>query len=417
MRYKKLICGLLCATVLMAVPVSVVPVYANEQIQDLQDQIDALEKKKQEAQNSLAGIQDDKEKEIANRNAIVTEIDSTVQQITLLQEQIDIIASDMESKNQAIEGKNEEIADKEDEIQDKMDDIDENYELLKQRLRASYMSNGATTLDLIMGAKSFGEFLSQSEMTRKIAEHDQAILEQLRADQKVLEEDLQDLEQSKADLEAAKADLEVSKSSLEETQSAVNSKKSELDQLYQASSNQIAELSSLEAEFEADIAAYQQKAADMEQEIQRIYASLQTSSSQFVGGEFSWPLVGFSQISSYYGWRFNGQDFHTGIDITGSGVNGAPIYAANSGTVAFVQQNYTPGYSYGKYVIIDHGGGYSTLYAHCSAINVVEGQVVAQGEQIANVGSTGWSTGPHLHFEIRVNGQSTDPMGYFQLAG
>ena len=225
MRYKKLICGLLCATVLMAVPVSVVPVYANEQIQDLQDQIDALEKKKQEAQNSLAGIQDDKEKEIANRNAIVTEIDSTVQQITLLQEQIDIIASDMESKNQAIEGKNEEIADKEDEIQDKMDDIDENYELLKQRLRASYMSNGATTLDLIMGAKSFGEFLSQSEMTRKIAEHDQAILEQLRADQKVLEEDLQDLEQSKADLEAAKADLEVSKSSLEETQSAVNSKR------------------------------------------------------------------------------------------------------------------------------------------------------------------------------------------------
>lgn len=417
MRYKKLLVFLLAFALLIFVPHSRMEVRANDKIQALQDQIEALEAKKKAAQAQISNIQDEREREIANRNAIVTEIDSTVQQISLLQEKINVISDEMDIKTLEIEEKEQEIVDKEYEIEEKIEDINDNYELLKQRLRASYMSSGASTLDLLMGAKSFGEFLSQSEMTRKIAEHDQEILENLRREQANLEYDLEELERAKAGLEDAKADLEQSRASLEETRGAVNSKKSELDRLYQSSSNQIAELSALEAELESNIAAYQKKAQDMEAEIQRIYASLKTTATEYVGGDFSWPLSGFSNITSYYGWRFNGQDFHTGIDISGGGIYGAPIYAANSGTVVVAQYTYTPGYSYGMYVIIDHGGGYTTLYGHCSSLSVSEGQTVSAGQQIANVGSTGWSTGPHLHFEIRVNGQSTDPLGYFQKVG
>ena len=417
MRLKKPLALLVALALLIFIPQAQIDVRANDKIQALQDQIEALEAKKKAAQDRISNIQDEREREIANRNAIVTEIDSTVQQISLLQEKINVISDEMDQKSLEIEEKEQEILDKEGEIDAKIDDINQNYELLKQRLRASYMSDGASTLDLLMGAKSFGEFLSQNEMTRKIAEHDQEILVNLREEQAGLEYDLEELERAKAGLEESKAELEQSRASLEETRGAVNSKKSELDRLYQSSSNQIAELSSLEAELEANIAAYQKKAQDMEAEIQRIYASLKTTTAEYVGGDFSWPLSGFSNITSYYGWRFNGQDFHTGIDISGGGIYGAPIYAANSGTVVVAQRNYTAGYSYGMYVIIDHGGGYTTLYGHCSSLSVSEGQTVSAGQQIANVGSTGWSTGPHLHFEIRVNGQSTDPLGYFQKVG
>ena len=106
--------------------------------------------------------------------------------------------------------------------------------------------------------------------------------------------------------------------------------------------------------------------------------------------------------------------FHTGVDFTGSNVNGKKVVAANAGTVTFTKSTYIAGVGYGKYLILDHGGGYSTLYAHLSSINVSVGDEVRKGENIANVGSTGWSTGPHLHFEIRVNGKHTNPLPYLQ---
>ena len=102
------------------------------------------------------------------------------------------------------------------------------------------------------------------------------------------------------------------------------------------------------------------------------------------------------------------------MDFTGSNVNGKKVVAANAGTVTFTKSTDIAGVGYGKYLILDHGGGYSTLYAHLSSINVSVGDEVRKGENIANVGSTGWSTGPHLHFEIRVNGKHTNPLPYLQ---
>nr|WP_243238528.1 M23 family metallopeptidase [Merdimmobilis hominis] len=127
-----------------------------------------------------------------------------------------------------------------------------------------------------------------------------------------------------------------------------------------------------------------------------------------------WPVPGYSKITSDYGWRFNNTDFHTGIDISGPNIYGKQTVAVADGTVAFVQTTYTPGRGYGKYIIVDHGGGITTLYGHNSAILVSVGQKVTRGQALTQIGSTGWSTGPHLHFEVRVNGKHVNPWTYLK---
>jgi len=129
-------------------------------------------------------------------------------------------------------------------------------------------------------------------------------------------------------------------------------------------------------------------------------------------GEMAWPVPDFYLISSGYGSRYGGTDFHTGIDISGEDIYGAPVIAAEDGTVIHVVTDYTPGAGYGIYVIIDHGGDINTLYGHLSKILVNVGDKVDKGQTIAKVGSTGFSDGPHLQFEVRESGVAVDPVTY-----
>lgn len=170
----------------------------------------------------------------------------------------------------------------------------------------------------------------------------------------------------------------------------------------------------MQKEFEENYEEVAALSKAIQEEIANVYKNLKTSSEEYVGGEMLWPVPGYYTISSYYGWRFDHTDFHTGNDIAGGGIHGAPVVAANTGTVIFTK--YCPyngkSYGYGTYIILDHGGGITTLYGHLSAITVEVGDVVAMGEQIGNVGNTGWSTGAHLHFEVRIDGNSVDSLPY-----
>lgn len=132
----------------------------------------------------------------------------------------------------------------------------------------------------------------------------------------------------------------------------------------------------------------------------------------YQGGEMSWPVPGFYSITSPYGERYGGTDFHTGIDISGEDIYGAPVIAAGDGKVTYVNRDYKPGVGYGIYLIIDHGGDITTLYGHLSEVSVNVGDVVEKGQQIGNIGSTGFATGPNLQFEVRENGITTDPIPY-----
>jgi murein DD-endopeptidase MepM/ murein hydrolase activator NlpD len=134
-----------------------------------------------------------------------------------------------------------------------------------------------------------------------------------------------------------------------------------------------------------------------------------------VGGKFLWPVSGYYSVTDVFGMRTHPTTgvykLHTGVDIAGSGIRGKPILAANSGTVLKAGSHT----AYGNYVVIDHGGGYSTLYAHAKSLNVSKGQKVNRGDVLGYVGSTGYSTGPHLHFEIMENGNYKDPLSYFDI--
>ncbi len=383
---KKLTAVCLCAGMLaVSAPRTLAASSEEDAIADLNERYEQLEKEAEALQEKIDNAQTEKAKQEAIK-------DKTTQEISIIRDQIAVL----EEKIVALET---EIANKEAEIDGLEESIAENYELFKSRMRAMYMSENTSVISLVLGADSFGDFLSSSEYLKRVAEHDQDLLDEL--------------EQTLANVEDAKAAVEADREELSGTKTEVEQKKQQLDAKLNATISEIQNISQMEQEFLADLEAKQQEMKEAQEEIDRIYASME-SSGEYVGGGFMYPVPGYTYISSYYGWRFNGTDFHTGVDFTGSNVNGKSVVASNSGTVSFTKSTYTPGVGYGKYIIVDHGGGYSTLYGHLSSINVSVGDYVSKGENIGNVGSTGWSTGPHLHFEIRIDGQHTNPLPYLQ---
>ena len=363
------------------------------QITDLQSELDKLKDEQAELQTKLAGGTDTKQQAQAVKDSLDADLNNVLSQISTLTLQIDAM--------------NESIKMTQEDIETSKKNINEQINLLRKRIQTSYKAGYSDALSVVLGADSYYDSLVRTKVITEIADRDQEIITELTQEKEELEEKEQQLKQEQEELEKANSELEDSKSSLSKKISAAQA--------------EIEDISKLESEYMADVAASQQKAKEMEDEISAVYAAIDSLStaenSEYVGGEMKWPLPGYSTISSGYGWRFNGTDFHTGIDITGGGGMGADIVAANTGTVVKANTSYVAGSGYGMYIIIDHGGGKSTLYGHCSQLLVSEGQVVSRGQTIAKVGSTGWSTGPHLHFEVREGGQHVNPLPYLQGNG
>lgn len=360
------------------------------QISDLQDEQKKIQEEMKEYNNKISSIKDDKKKQ----QAIANTID---EKISITQKSIDVGLEKIELINQYISDKKKEISDNEKAIEDTLS-------LFRERVRAIYMTGGysdsANSLIMLFSSDSVSEFLTRSEYLGRIAEHDKQIVTELS-------EELAALEKEKAILEEEKVALEEEKATLEKEQDELEG------QLKEAKSS-IQDLSAMQKEYESNYEELSAMQKQIQAELLDIYKNLDTSNESYVGGEMMWPVPGYSKISSYYGWRFNNTDFHTGVDITGSGVHGAAVVAANTGTVIYTKTCPYNGYSYGygTYIIVDHGGGITTLYAHLSAIDVSVGDVVVMGQQIGKVGNTGWSTGAHLHFEVRIDGSAVNPISY-----
>ncbi|MBC8571010.1 murein hydrolase activator EnvC family protein [Zongyangia hominis] len=373
-------------------------------IDELQDQLNDLKAKQDALQQEIDNAKTERDKKLAEKK----QLDS---QISLIRQEISVLSEKIGALEDKITATEENITVTQENINRKEENISQNYELFKQRLKAMYMRGEASSLGLILGADSFYDFLTKSEVVKRITEQDKELIENLKTDKAELEEDKASLEKDMESLDAAKSEVESDKADL-------SAKKKDLDNKVAQTQKEIDYISQLEQQYLDNQATIKKQMDAASAEISQIIQNAQNNGSgqggEFVGGEFRWPLPGFSNITSYYGWRFNHTDFHTGIDISGGGVYGAPIVAANDGTVIKANLTYVDGVGYGKYVLIDHGGGYSTLYAHTSSIAVSEGQKVSRGDTIAYVGSTGWSTGAHLHFEIRVGGSHTNPLPYLQ---
>ncbi|MBR4112354.1 MAG: peptidoglycan DD-metalloendopeptidase family protein [Ruminiclostridium sp.] len=357
--------------------------------------------------------------------------------LLLQQEGIDLLNNKLYAKEQEIAEKEQEIADKEVEIvdterriEDKKIEIaglenenEENLHQFGQIVRTMYMNDTDDVLTVLAGSTDFYDIFVKTEIMNNVGEQSEQFMNKLLDDIHKLEDDKLQLEADKAQLEQDKKDLEDDKADLQAEWTELDEEKAYANQLanqytveYNDVTSHISDLESLKDQYNYQIAVSKEEIEAYQKEIDEIIRKAQLAASNTVvydNGEWRWPLdPQFTLITTYFGYSAFHSGNHGAIDIGNGGINGANIYAMKGGEVIVAKTTYTPGYDYGMYVVIDHGNGFQSLYAHCSAIYVTVGQMVNKGDVIASVGSTGWSTGPHLHFEIRKDGSRVDPLNY-----
>lgn len=380
-KLKAFLCLLLCAAVIGS-PVLAV---TQAQIDALEEQRDSLRAERDAMQSDIDALKSEQADIVAQKNALDAQNEVYRQEIELIEEQIDLYTNLVDEKEREVEAAQEKE--------------DSQLAAYKQHVRVMEEDGSFTILSLIFGAKSLSELLSNLDMIGEIMQSDKRLYEQYVSSREKTEAVKAEYEVMLGELDTRQAELESEKASLE----AKIDEASELIRQYEEQINE-----SLEA-FRAQVAAE----LELEAQIQDMIAEFEKqklAESIVSTGTYIWPLPGYKPGSAY-GWRmhpiYNEMRFHAGEDI--GAPSGTAILAADSGVVSYAGVNG----GYGNCVMIDHGGGRVTLYGHMSSIAVSYGQKVTQGDTIGYVGSTGVSTGPHLHFEVRVNGQATDPKQYF----
>lgn len=280
----------------------------------------------------------------------------------------------------------------------KLEEYSERYEkekkLLEKRLVVMYEMGETKFLDVLLKSRGISDFLSKYYLLSEIGKADSKLVKNVKNDKEQTEAITQALKEKKEELEKDKQDKEKYEISLSNMEILKN--------------NKVANLNEEENKLYAQIEEYRNHISDIEQEIKRI--ALQNLGKVYIGGNFIWPTPGYTTITSPFGMRTHPitgiYKLHTGVDI--GAPYGSNFIASNDGVVVKADYNF----AYGNMVMIDHGGGVMTLYAHGSEILVNEGDEVKQGQAILKVGSTGYSTGPHAHFEIRINGEYLNPLDY-----
>lgn len=351
-----------------------------DDITDLINKQNELQNQKSEADSQLGIVQEE-------LSTNMQQVENLSQSMAEYQVQIDEWGKQIDELNGSIS-----------EIQDKLDiaqkDYDEQEKLLETRLVTMYEAGDTSFLDFILSSKNIVDFISNYYLMAELTNYDEDLLEKIEREKSQIEQNKKMLETKQNEYNTIKANYEKKKIILYNTKVLRDEAASKLTQE--------------ETELSAKIDEYRNQILAVEAEISKITtANLDT---QYIGGEMAWPVPGYTRITSNYGMRTHPitgiYKLHTGVDL--GAPMGANFVAANDGVVTKAGYNG----AYGNMVIIDHGGGISTLYAHGSEILVTVGQTVKKGDSILKVGSTGYSTGAHAHFEVRVNGQVVNPLPY-----
>lgn len=352
-------------------------------VQSYEDQIADIQRKKDQALNQLSSIQSSK----SSTWQSITELDSVIdynnQMKSLAEGQIDELNKSIELKTA--------------EIEDKIERIENQEEAFLQRMVDVYMDDNSDYIEIILGSESLLDFLTKLDYVNAIFDFDADVIDDLTTTREALEADKAVLDEQKATQQLRVSDFE---EAIRENQVA-----------YDEKLTYMANLESNEADW---LETYNYNKAledELNRQLEEYLAELQRKSqSVYIGGDVGWPLDAnaYYYVSSEQGWRdlWGVQDYHLGIDLACA--NGTDVFAANGGTVLKSEKHW----SYGNYVLIDHGGGISTLYAHMADRLVSEGQTVSAGQIIGHVGLTGNTSGYHLHFEVRENGTTVNPRNY-----
>lgn len=433
-KLKRILCAMLCVCMIsipMAIPTTV---SAEDSISDLEQQLQQLEQENEKYQKIL----DDTKSDIAEKEEYKSALVSKVQ---VLDEKIAVTREKISSLN-------DDIKEKQDAYDKGLSEVEDQFDALANRLRILYMSGNATDLEIIFGAKDFSDLIDKMELVKSLANSDKELISEIQTK-------LDELSTKKKSLEADKKDLETQQASLKSDQDEFNKLISDNDEilknLYASNSeaqNSLESAALQSDEIEAKISQYyaaQKAAAEHAAQASQSSSSSGSSSSSSSssssgssssgssssgsssvivpsGSGFAWPTPGFVSRSSE--WFEDREVYnHGGIDIAGAGIMGTPVVAAADGTVVATNSscthNWGKSYScgcgggYGNYVMISHAGGKMTVYGHLTSLTVSSGQTVSRGQVIGYVGSTGNSTGPHLHYECRINGVRYNPMSEY----
>lgn len=389
-QYKKktrLVAALLTGLVLCGTPA-----YIGAEDEDLTNQLDQIQQQ----------VNDQNTKKV-NAETVISSVSEQLRQIEEQLRQASAELGGIQQQRVAVEN---DITINERQLQEAQKRLEGREAVFYKRVRDIYINGRLSYLDVVIGSKDFNDFANRLEVLRRIINSDINLINEIKKE--------------RADIEARKQQLEANRVKLVEIEKAVIAKQSEIEQK-KAERNEVLQraqndrATAMQAIEELNASSAQVTALLKERQAARAAAAAAVATEQAQSytwvqgsGQLGWPASG--EITSPFGYRthpiWGTTIYHAGIDI---GVDeGVPVHAADGGTV--VWSGWMGGYGYA--VVIDHGNGLSTLYGHNSELVVSEGEAVGKGQVIAYAGSTGNSTGPHVHFEVRVNGDPVDPMGY-----
>lgn len=403
-KCKKMIAVTLCSALVMNM-VSLSAVAAtgssltSESIQKKEDQIASMEKDRKKLQNNLSDlkkIKKDLETKKTNLKNYVAQLDG---QLVEIEQNIAELTVQITTK----EG---EIAETEKELEEAIATEQSQQAAMISRIKLMYESQNTRIMDILVMMGNFGNFLSRADSIEKVSTYDKARYEDYKACREYVE--------------LCKEQLELEKEILDETKQSVEQEQANLEELIEQKNRDITAYETDIKTKQAAISEYEQMIKDQDAEIAALEAAILAEKKKILqnngnvitydGGKFKFPLASYTRVSDDYGNRIHPtlkvQQFHNGIDFASP--KGTAIYAAYDGKVVAATYSATMG----NYIMIDHGDELYTIYMHASALYVKSGDIVVRGETIAAVGSTGRSTGNHLHFSVRKNGSYVSPWSY-----
>lgn len=379
--FRTVLSALLCAAILTAgsaSAISGIDEFVQRQLE--------LQQEQERLDGELEKVLNDRDKQQQLKETYEAKISATEKEIDLLNETISQYSDEIEEKEASIKKLNSEI--------------EKDYERLGKRLRAIYMSGEASSLEILLGAKDFSDFIDKAYLIQSISEYDNRLIAQLTEKIEKIEADKKTLSQEQQLVKNSKKELE--------------KKAKELDSLAEKCDELIKKLDGTKNALESDIEANSAQQEKLSQELSQWHKKYVMENGGVLADGISggglngyiWPAPECTVITSYWGDGRN----HRGMDFACNGsAYGKQLVAAQKGTVIRANKTDSWGSGWGYYIMIDHGNGFSTLYAHCSVVTVEVGQEVKQGEIIGYIGNTGDSYGAHLHFECWYNGERYDP--------
>ncbi|MCM1251428.1 MAG: peptidoglycan DD-metalloendopeptidase family protein [Clostridium sp.] len=399
--WKKLLCVIICISVVFLFPTETARATTNDSIREKEAEIAEAKKEVATLKSSLTDVEKLKkelEQSKHDLDAYVTQLDT---QLTDIQTKID-------EYNNLIAEKEHEIEVTTEELNDAIARQEEQYEAMKERIKFMYEKGDTLYMELIFTSSSLSDTINKADYIEALSAYDRAQL-----DEYVKTRELIAL--CKEELESEKEVLDEAKLAVEAEETAVSALISEKEAQIASVSSDISSKEAAIKEYEdmidqenAEIAALEKAVAEEKARL----AAQNANARVYDGGMFAWPCPGYKRISDEYGNRMHPtlgiEKFHNGIDLAAA--SGTSILAAYDGDV--VAADYSS--SMGNYIMINHGDGLYTIYMHASALYVSKGQSVYKGQTIAAVGSTGRSTGPHLHFSVRLNGNYVSPWNYLK---